>query len=112
MRLLEWSDTQLTFHITETEDWTTTNLDLTQFDKVLLVMKFSNETLEIEWTVDSENNYLVRFDIYSEQTKGKAGSVFVDVWWIEWTTRLRLNRETIQWNILSSVKVPEWIVNG
>jgi len=78
----------------------------------LLVMKFSNETLEIEWTVDSENNYLVRFDIYSEQTKGKAGSIFADVWWIEWTTRLRLNQETIQWNILSSIKVPEWIVNG
>lgn len=112
MKILEWSDTQLTFHITETEGDTTTDLDLTQFDRVVLEIKFVNAISEIEWEIDNEDNSKVVFDLLSEQTQYRAWWVMADIRWIQWAKKLRLNSNTIYWEVLMSVKVPEWNLNG
>ncbi len=111
MQLLEWSDTQLKFHITQTENNTTTDVDLTDYDKVLLIIRFPNMIIEILWTVDNEDTSYVIFDLLSEQTKGRAWWIVADIRWIQWAKRLRFNQNTIQWVILASVKVPQWVVN-
>ena len=111
MKILEWSDTQLTFHITKTEWQTTTDLDLTEFDEVLLIIKFINKTIELTWEIDSQDSSKIVFDLLSEQTQGKAWWIMADIWWIQWAKKLRLNQNTIIWSILASVKVPEWNVN-
>ena len=114
MKILEGSDTQLLFHITQTEDWLTTDVDLTQYQKVLLEMKYVTGIIEIEWVVwqgEWEHAY-VTFDILSESTKGKVWKVSCDVWGVKNTSRIRFNSNTIQGEVLSSIKVPEWIAEN
>lgn len=111
MQLLEWSDTQLKFHITETENNTTTNVDLTDYDEVLLTIRFPETIVEIQWVVDNEDSSYVVFDLLSEQTTGRAWWIVADIRWIQWAKKLRFNQSTIQGVILASVKVPQWVVN-
>ena len=40
MKILEGSDTQLLFHITQTEEWLATDVDLTQYSKIVLEIKY------------------------------------------------------------------------
>lgn len=117
MKLLEGSDTQLKFHITEKLkcSGTETNVDLTQFDKVLLEMRYTTWIVEYEWTIDNwkwgEWTSYVIFTILSEATAWKVWAISCDVWWVKWTSRLRFNESTIIWEVLPSVKIPEWIAN-
>lgn len=68
MQIIEGSDTMLTFNITETNDGTTTNVDLTTYDKVVLTLQLTNGIIEVLGDVDSENTNQVTFEILSEQT--------------------------------------------
>ena len=111
MYLIEWSDTQLKFKITETESWATTNVDLTQYEKVLITIKYSNWIVEKEWTVDDTDHSLVVFDILSEETKWRRWKVSLDIWWVYGEQKNRFNEDTIVWKVLPSIKVPEWVVS-
>lgn len=108
MQILEWSDIQLTFKITETEWNTTTDVDLTDYDKVILTIALWGVVLDIEWEVDWEDSSKVVFDLLSEQTKNRCWWVQADIRWLKNAKKLRFNLETIQWTILHSIKVPEW----
>ena len=113
MKILEGSDTQLLFHITQTEEGTTTDVDLTQYSKVILMMRYSDGVVDIEWVVGEWNqNSYVTFDILSESSKGRAGKVSCDIWGIKSEKKIRFNSNTIQWEVLSSIKVPEWIAEN
>lgn len=68
MQIIEGSDTMLTFNITETNDGTTTNVDLTTYDKVVLTLQLTNGIIEVLGDVDSKNTNQVTFEILSEQT--------------------------------------------
>ena len=113
MILLEWSDTQLKFKITETEDWTTTDVDLSQYDKIILTMKYKNGIVDYEWDVVSETvwqttkTYVV-FELLSESTAWRRWAISCDIWWVAWDSKIRFNEETIKWQILPSIKIPEW----
>ena len=112
MKILEWSDTQLMFHITQTEEWLTTDVDLTQYSKVILTIQYINWIVEIEWIVGQEQweHAYVTFDILSESTKWKAWKVSCDIRGIKDAKRIRFNQNTIQGEVLSSIQVPEWNV--
>ena len=119
MFVLEWSDTQFTFHVTEkTKSWQTNEVDLTVYDKVLLEVRYVNWVVEYEWTLDNEentaknSNSYVKFVLVSESTKGRVWLIKCDIWWVKDEQKVRFNFDTIKGQILSSVKVPEWIVNG
>ena len=110
MKILEGSDTQLLFHITQTEDWLTTDVDLTQYQKVLLEIRYITGVVEIlgtVWQGEWEHSY-VTFDILSEGTQGKVWKVSCDIWGVKNESRIRFNSNTIQGEVLSSIKVPEW----
>lgn len=110
MRIREWSDTQLKFHITErTSDWQTNEVDLTEYDKILLEIRYVTGKVEYVWTVE-DTSYVI-FDIFSEATEGKAGRMKADVWGVKGVKKHRFNRMTIDWEVLPSVKVPEWTVS-
>lgn len=111
MNLLEGSDTQLKFHITQTESWTTTNVDLTEYDKVILTVKYINWIVEYEWEVDNQNTSYVVFEILSEATKWRRWGISCDIWWISNEQKIRFNDETIKGKVLPSIKIPEWIVS-
>lgn len=68
MQIIEGSDTILTFNITETNDGTTTNVDLTIYDKVVLTLQLTNGIIEVLGDVDEQNTNQVTFEILSEQT--------------------------------------------
>ena len=111
LEIPEGSDTQFTFHITETEDWQTTDLDLTNFDKIVLSIKYVNSISEVEWTIKDNTTSYVIFDILSEATIWKVGWVNFDIWGVKWTTKIRFNSETMEWQILPSIKIPQWVAN-
>lgn len=112
MKILEWSDTQLIFKITETENWTTTPVDLTEYDKVVLSISLWWTIIDIEGEVDWQDTSKVTFDLFSEQTKNRCGGVQADIRWLKDEKKLRFNQNTIEWTILHSIKVPQWDVNG
>lgn len=118
MKILEWSDTQLKFHITESLrcQWTETSVDLTEYDKVLLEVRYVNWIVEYEWTIDNgqwwEWNSYVIFDIFSEATAWKSWPVSCDIWGVkDGVKKIRFNEETIIWEVLPSIVIPEWTVN-
>lgn len=109
----EGSDTQLRFHISEeTTCWEETDIDLTEYDKVALTVKFWNgDTIDIEGTVDTETTWNVSFDILSEQTAGRTWVFKAEVWWIAWAEKHRFNQATINGDVLASLRIPQWIVS-
>ena len=109
----EGSDTQLRFHISEeTTCGEETDIDLTEYDKVVLTVKFWNgDTIDIEWTVNTETIWDVSFDILSEQTVWKTWVFKAEVWWIAWAEKHRFNQATINWDVLASLRIPQWIVS-
>lgn len=118
MKLLEGSDTKLEFAVTEKiyENWCFTGVEnpinLTQYDKVILTMKYLDWIVEYEGTVSEQENSHVFFDIFSEATAWKSWKVVADIWGIKWgAKKVRLNSLTLDGEILHSIKIPEWIVN-
>ena len=114
MFILEGSDTQFTFHITEkTKSWQTSEVDLTVYDKILLEMRYPNGVVEYEWSLENDENSssnthsYVKFEILSEATKWKSWKIRCDIWWVKGAQKIRFNFDTIQWEVLSSVKVPD-----
>ena len=122
MKILEWSDTQLKFHITETEnscgcnDGTATEVDLSEYDKIVLEVRYNNGVVEYEWTVVTEwewqnaMHYVV-FEILSESTIGRIGVINCDIWWIKDDAKVRFNEHTIVGEILPSIVIPQWSAN-
>lgn len=111
MQLLEWSDTRVKFKIREIENNINYDLDLDDYDEYKLEIKFADDSLiEIDWVVDTTDD-LVYFDIFSEYTEWKAGSITADIWGVKWVKRVRFNPTTIKWKILSSVYVPNVLQN-
>lgn len=119
MFILEGSDTQFTFHITEhTKSWNVSEVDLSVYDKVLLEMRYTTGVVEYQGTLENEENTehnstsYVKFELLSEATKGKVWPIKCDIWGVKDEQKVRFNFDTIEWAVLPSVKVPEWIVNG
>lgn len=122
MKILEWSDTQLKFHITESEwtcgcdGWTATDVDLTQYDKIVLEMRYKNGVAEYEWEIVNEDgdqsNSNVVFVIYSESSVWRVWTISCDIWGIKADSKVRFNWHTINWEILPSIVIPEWTVNN
>ena len=112
LNILEGSDTRLKFHITEIEDGVENAVDLTDYDKVVLVLKYYNEIVEVEGTVCIEDTSYVTFDLLSEQTAGRAGKVQAEIWGIAEAKKVRFNSFTIDGDVLHSIKIPEWVVNA
>lgn len=122
MRILEWSDTQLKFHITESERscngdvWTVTEVDLTTYDKIVLEMRYKNGVVEYEWVIVNEDgdtsNSNVVFTIYSESSAKRAWLISCDIWWLKDDSKVRFNEYTINWEILPSIVIPRWDVNN
>ena len=109
-RIYEWSDTQLEFVLSEMQDWVETPLDLTEYDKVILTIKYSDwNIVDIEWEVDSEDISNVVFDLFSEATAWKSWEIRAEIRWIKDNKKVRLS-DTMEWEILHSIKIPEWIV--
>lgn len=108
--IYEWSDTHLEFVLTEKTNWEETPLDLTEYDSVVLVIKYSDDYIsEITWIIDSEDISDVVFEILSEATTWKSWKFYCEIWWLHWEDKVRLS-ETFEWEILHSIKIPEWII--
>lgn len=123
MKILEWSDTQLKFHITETEnscgcnDGTATEVDLSDYDKIVLEVRYNNAVVEYEWEIVQETEWqtttnFVVFEILSESTIGRTWIINCDIWWIKDASKVRFNEYTIVGEILPSIVIPEWSVNN
>lgn len=111
MQILEWSDTRVRFKIREIENGINYDLDLDDYDEYKLEIKFSDDSLlEVNWAVDTTNN-TVYFDIFSEYTEWKAGSLTADIRWQKAVKRVRFNPTTIKGKVLSSVYVPNVLQN-
>lgn len=106
MYILEWSDTQLKFRITEYSSSSSEALiNYADYDKIVAEIKLLWKIIELEWTVDWE--YVI-FDIFSEFTKDNAWSILMDIRWIKWEKKIRFNENTVSWVILKSIRIPEW----
>ena len=105
LNILEGSDTRLKFHITEIG--VENAVDLTTYDKVVLVLKYYDEVVEVEGTVCIEDTSYVTFDLLSEQTAGRAGKVKAEIWGIAGAKKVRFNSFTIDGDVLHSIKIPE-----
>ena len=122
MKILEWSDTQLKFHTTESENscgcagWTATDVDLTDYDKIVLEMRYKNGVVEYVWEIvnewTNESNSNVVFTIYGEATEWRVGLVSCDIWWVKDNAKVRFNEHTINWEVLPSIVIPSWDVNN
>ena len=119
MFILEGSDTQFTFHITEhTKSWQTSEVDLSIYDKVLLEVRYINWVVEYEGSLDNDENTehnstsYVKFELLSEATTWRSWKVKCDIRWVKDSQKVRFNFDTIEWEVLPSVKIPQWIVNG
>lgn len=108
MEILEGSDTQLTFKITETNNGTTTNVDLTTYDEVILTIALGGVVLDIEGEIDGQDNSKITFDLLSEQTNGRSWSLQADIRGLKDAKKVRFNLNTIEGSILHSIKVPQW----
>lgn len=112
LNILEGSDTRVKFHITEIEDGVENGVDLGDYDKVVLHIKYFNEIIEIDGTVCTEDTSYVTFDLLSEQTKDRAGDIQAEIWGIQWAKKVRFNSFLIDGAVLHSIKIPEWVVNA
>lgn len=117
MKILEGSDTLLEFHITEKEytDGVLTNetdKDLTQYDKVILSIKYYDWIVDYEGVVQENTSHVI-FTLLSEDTKDKCGSIQAEIWGVKNDNiqKNRLNETTIEGEILHSFKIPQWTVN-
>ena len=118
MFILEGSDTQFTFHITEhSKSWQVQEVDLSVYDEILLEMRYSTWIVEYKWTLENDentehnSNSYVKFELLSEATKWRTWPIKCDIWWVKEEQKVRFNFDTIEWAVLPSVKVPEWIVS-
>jgi hypothetical protein len=111
MELLEWSDSLVRFRILEKENWVFNNIDFDDYPLIELIIKFSDDKIvHFVWEIDNTTTYSVmKFNIFSEQTKWKVWSFTADIWWINGQKRIRFNKRTLKWKVLPSVKVPKWI---
>ena len=115
MFILEGSDTQFRFHITEKSScWDENDVDLTAYDNIILTVKYADWSIvEYLWNVDENETSNVVFDIYSEATIWKVWEIKADIWGVKDVQKHRFNEETIRGNVLNSLKVPEWnVVSG
>lgn len=117
MRILEGSDTELEFHITEKEytDGVLTNetdKDLTQYDKVILSIKFFDGIVDYEGVVQQDTSHVI-FTLLSEDTKNKCGKIQAELWGVKNDNiqKNRLNETTIEGEVLHSFKIPVWTVS-
>lgn len=117
MRILEGSDTELEFHITEKEytDGVLTNetdKDLTQYDKVILSIKFFDGIVDYEGVVQENTSHVI-FTLLSEDTKNKCGKIQAELWGVKNDNiqKNRLNETTIEGEVLHSFKIPVWTVS-
>jgi len=117
MRILEGSDTELEFHITEKEytDGVLTNetdKDLTQYDKVILSIKFFDGIVDYEGVVQEDKSHVI-FTLLSEDTKNKCGKIQAELWGVKNDNiqKNRLNETTIEGEVLHSFKIPVWTVS-
>jgi len=112
MQILEWSDTRVRFKIKEIENNVTTDLDLDDYTKYLLEIRFADDSLlEVNWVVDDDTD-TVYFDIFSEYTDWKEWAFTADLWWTNWAKRVRFNPITIKWKVLNSVYIPDVVQNN
>lgn len=112
MQILEWSDTRVRFKIKEIQNNVVSDLDLDDYTKYLLEIRFSDDSLlEIEWVVDDDTD-TVYFDIYWERTDWKEWSLTADIRGTNWVKKVRFNPTTIKGKVLNSVKVPDVVQNN
>ena len=108
LNVLEGSDTRLKFHITEVEDGVENGVDLGDYDKIVLVLKYYDEIVEVEGTVCIEDASYVTFDLFSEQTAGRAGKLQAEIRGVKGADKkVRFNSFTIDGDVLHSIKIPE-----
>ena len=117
MRILEGSDTELEFHITENEytDGVLTNetdKDLAQYDKVILSIKFFDGIVDYEGVVQQDTSHVI-FTLLSEDTKNRCGKIQAELWGVKNDNiqKNRLNETTIEGEVLHSFKIPVWTVS-
>ena len=111
---------RLKFHITDkiyTDGVLTneTDKDLTDYDKVILSIKYYDGIVDYEGTIDNwqwgDGVAYVIFELFSEDTAGKSGKIEAEIWGVKGVQKNRLNTDTIKGEILHSLKIPQWIVN-
>lgn len=119
MLILEGSDMQLKFHITEKQYEngavvSEVDKDLTEYDNIILSIKFFDGIVDFDGTIDNwqggEGNAYVLFDIFGEDTKDKCGKIEAEIWGVKGVQKNRLNTSTIQGEVLHSLKIPVWSV--
>ena len=107
MQLLEWSDARVRFKIKEIENNVRYDLDLDDYTKYLLELKFADDSiLEVEWVVDDDTD-TVYFDIFWEYTDWNEWALTADIWGTKWVKKVRFNPTTIKGKVLNSVKIPD-----
>lgn len=105
MIIREWSDTVVVANLYLSEWWTTTDVNSTEYDSILMEMKFADWTiLEKVGEVDTDNT--VSFVLDSADTKNKQWTAEIDIRWIQDTKRTRFNLEKIKVEVSDSVKIP------
>ena len=112
---------RLKFHITEKEytDGVVTketDKDLTEYDSVILSIKYFDGIVDYDGTIDNwqggDGNSYVVFELLSEDTAGKSGKIEAEIWGVkDGFQKNRLNTDMIQGEILHSLKIPQWNVN-
>lgn len=101
----EWSDTRLTFTLYQTECWNQTIIDPRDYDSFVLNITFSDwENIELTWTIN-ENGELI-FDLESSITVWKSWNAKMELWWLEWWSKIRFNESAINCTITQSLNVP------
>lgn len=111
---------RLKFHITEKE-YTDgvltkeTDKDLTDYDSVILSIKYFDGIVDYDGTIDNwaggDGVSYVVFELFSEDTTGKSGKIEAEIRGIKWVQKNRLNTETIKGQVLHSLKIPVWTVS-
>lgn len=104
MKLLEWSDAQLKFEITQDGQ----AINFNEYSKFLLEIRFIDSIVEIEGEIQDWN---LVFEIFGERTTGRVWKVDCDIRWIKGEKKVRFNQNTIEGVILSSIKVP-WLTQN
>lgn len=110
MQILEWSDTRVRFKIREIENGINYDLDLTEYTKYKLEIRFADDSLlEVDGVVEDGTVY---FDIFWEYTDWKEWSLTADIWGLKGVKKVRFNPATIKWKVLNSVAVPDVLQNN
>ena len=119
MLILEGSDMQLKFHITEKQYEngavvSEVDKNLTEYDNIILSIKFFDGIEDFDGTIDNwqggDGNAYVVFDLFSEDTKDKCWKIEAEIRGVKWEKKNRLNTSTIQGEVLHSLKIPVWSV--